>query len=169
MVIDVAKVQLTDAIKELYQALVATLNRGAQLVAVHVKIVKQTYETLFGFVSTRRILDISEHLFKSLVQVFVLCSSGSNIAKQFRRQQEETLFLDKALSRFLRCFIRELSIVEIFVSRLDFSSVDVVCQVLRYVTIKHGAKDIAFEFPAADTASELISHCPFTPLSPSLV
>lgn len=31
-------------------------------------------------------------------------------------------------------------------------------KVLRYVTIKHGAKDIAFEFPAADAASELISH-----------
>ena len=129
MVIDVAKVQFSDAVQEFDQPLISARDRCTQLVAVHIEIIKQTNKAFLGLVSTRGILDVPEHLFQRFIQVLILRGPGTDIAEQFRRQHEESLFLNKAVTSLLRLFIREFGIVEVRVARFDFDRIDVVGQV----------------------------------------
>ena len=85
MIVDIAKVQLSDAVKQLYQAFISALNCCAKLVTVDVEIIKQTDKAFFRLMSARRVLNMSEYLFKRFVQVLVLCISGADVAEQFRR------------------------------------------------------------------------------------
>ena len=89
MVIDVAKVQFSDAVQEFDQPLISARDRCPQLVAVHIEVIEQTDKAFFGLMSTGRILDVPEHLFQRFIQVLILCGPGTDIAEQFRRQHEE--------------------------------------------------------------------------------
>ena len=160
MVVNITKVHILHAVKQLCKALVALRYGRTKLIAVNVKIIEQTGEIRLRLTSLGRTLDVVEDTFQTFVKVLVIGCISANIAKEFAGQHKKALFLDKTFAGFLCVLVGHLSIIKVSVTCFNLILVNIISQILRNKAIKHSAQHIVFKIPAVYSSAQLIRNRP---------
>ena len=103
---------------------------------------------------------MGEHGFQGLVETFVLVGPSVDIAKEFRRQNEEPFFFDEAFATFLGFAVGQFGVVKVRVAGFPFSGIDIIRQIFGDISIKHGAEDVIFKIPAIHGPAKFIGDSP---------
>ena len=160
MVLHIPQRHVADAVKELHQFFISADDRGPQLVAVHVKIVKKTGKIAFRLAALSGFLNMPEDGFQGFIQVFVARRPGPDIAKQLAWQHKKALFFYQPFFGLSRLGVRHAGIVKIGVSRRMLAAIDIAAQFFGNISVKHGAKHIVLEIPAVYRAAQLVRNGP---------
>ena len=131
-------------------------NTLAQLVGIHVKVIKQAFNVAFRGCSLSRCFNGVKNGFQSLVQVLVLIGLFQNITEQLARQNEETLFLYKVILGLFRLFIRKFGVIKAFF----FALVNVRGQVFGDIAVKKHSKNVLLKIPPIDRPTKVVCNSP---------
>ena len=103
---------------------------------------------------------MTEYLFQSLIKIFIQTCSRPYIAEQFTWKDKETFFLNQAFTCFFCLFISHLRIIKIYISCLNLTTIYICSNILRNISVKHGAENIVLEIPPIYCSTKFISNRP---------
>ena len=93
MLFHISKVHICYAVQQLHELFIAFGNGRAQLVAVHIVIIKQPCKLPLGGAALCGFLNVPEDCFQRFVEVFIVGCFCPHIAEQLTGQDEEPFFL----------------------------------------------------------------------------
>lgn len=161
VVLVVAEVHVTHAVKQLHQ-FVVTLGYGiAKLLAVHVKVVKQTFEVIFAVRPYGRLFYVLKGSFQRFVQVFIKGGAAANIGKEFAWQNEETLDGKYLFTGDLSFLIAHLRIVNVIDTGFRHAFVQVGGKVFRDIPVEQHPQNVLLKIPAVHAAAKIVGDVPY--------
>ena len=175
MILNGAKLHGCNAIQQLYKTLISLGNGATELIAVYIKVIKQTSKAILGCATLSRAFNVLEYHFQQLIEIvlcvfslaFTIFEEGLfivtvflNITEQLTRKNKEAFFFYQTFSCFLGLFIGHLRIVKLKVASFVFTLIDVIRKILRNISVEHCAQHIIFEVPSIHCTTEFIGNGP---------
>ena len=161
VVLVVAEVHVTHAVKQLHQ-FVVTLGYGiAKLLAVHVKVVKQTFEVIFTVRSYGRLFYVLKRLFQRFVQVLIKVGAAANIDKEFTWQNEKTFDGKYLFTGDFSFLIAHLRIVNVINTGFRHAFVEVGGKVFRNIPVEQHPQNVLLEIPAVHATAKIVGDVPY--------
>ena len=152
--------QVTDRIEQLDELLVALGDGVAELGTVHVEVVEQAFEVVFGVGADRRSFNVLEDPCEGLVEVRIVRGTLTDVLEQLGREDVEALLLDRLFASELGLCVAEPVVVEARVACFAFALVDVGGEVLGDEPVEQHAEHVGLEVPAVDGAAEVVRDAP---------
>ena len=97
---------------------------------------------------------------QGFIEIVILPGLEPHIVEQLGRQDIEPLFPDRLGTSVFRILIAQQRVVELFIPRTAFLSIQVIGQVFREKTVKQHTQHITLEIPAIHTATQIIGNAP---------
>ena len=163
LVVGIVSLQVKAAylVQNLAKRFVAFHHRCAQLVAVHVDVVKQPFQVVLALRAFGGRLDVGEHLLQCFVQVGIVLCILPYVAEQFRGQDEKAFFYHQLFPGTFRFFVRKVGIVKIIVPGGTLQVVDIIGDVLRNEAVEQHAKHILLEVPSVHAVAQVLRYSPY--------
>ena len=156
-----AQGQVADGFEQLHQLFVALGHRGAELVAVDIQVVEQSFDVVLAIRADGGAFDVLEHAGEGFIEIGIVARLLTNIGEQVRWKDVETFFLHCFDTPEFGIGITERGIFEIRDACLAFLLVQVGGEVLRDKTVEQHAKHVGFKVPSVHAAAQVVGNTPY--------